>query len=272
MRTISRFVVLFLSLAVLPGAHCQEVRSAGRKLVLFGGGAFPGGALDRFVQWSGGAGARILVLTWASGVPQEAGKDIRDALLAHGATSVEFAMSPDGNTGWAAAFRAQLSMATGVFISGGDQNVFMAAVDKGNLSDAFLRAYESGTVFAGTSAGTAVMSPLMITGDGNFDVIDGSTVVVRSGLGLLPGTITDQHFIVRQRENRLMGLILKHPDLLGVGVDEATAFSVREGRSGEVFGTTGAVVIVAGRHGSESLSLEILRPGQRYDLKDRRRL
>jgi cyanophycinase-like exopeptidase len=48
----------------------------------------------------------------------------------------------------------------------------------------------------------------MMTGDGDFTVIDGRKVDTREGLCLLPGTIVDQHFLKRQWENRLFGLIL----------------------------------------------------------------
>ena len=64
---------------------------------------------------------------------------------------------------------------------------------------------------------------MMITGGGDHTVLDGQKVEVRAGLGLLPGVILDQHFLKRQRQNRLFGLVLDHPRLLGVGVDEGTA-------------------------------------------------
>ncbi len=68
--------------------------------------------------------------------------------------------------------------------------------------------YDAGTVFGGTSAGAAIMSSQMITGEGDFTVIDGKKVQTSLGLGLLPDdVIVDQHFIKRQRQNRLFGLI-----------------------------------------------------------------
>ena len=127
----------------------------------------------------------------------------------------------------------------------------------------------AGVVFGGTSAGTAVMSRLMITGEGDFARIDASTVAVREGLGLLPGVIVDQHFLRRQRENLLFALVLAHPEALGVGVDQDTAFLV-DGTVGEVVGPS--VVMMVRAAGPDALGVELVRPGGRYDLAARRLL
>lgn len=127
----------------------------------------------------------------------------------------------------------------------------------------------AGVAFGGTSAGTAAMSRLMLTGEGDFTRIDASTVATREGLGLLPGVIVDQHFLRRRRENRLFALVLAHPGLLGVGVDEDAALVV-EGSIGEAVGP-GPVMLVRAV-GPDELAVELLRPGARYDLAGRRRL
>ena len=48
--------------------------------------------------------------------------------------------------------------------------------------------------------------------------------------GFFREVVVDQHFIARQRSNRLISVILEHPELLGVGVDEDTAVWVRARR------------------------------------------
>ena len=262
---------MLLTLALFAAA---PVAAAEHRLVLFGGGDRPSGAQQRFVDWAGGKKSRIIALPWASSVPETYYAYISSGLLAHGAGSVEMCASTWTRSDWADAFRAQLSSATGVFIIGGDQSQFMATVEAGGLLGDLRKAYDSGVAFAGTSAGTAVMSRVMLTGEGDPEVIDGSTVGVRGGLGLLPGVITDQHFIARQRENRLFGLMLLHRDLLGVGVDEAAALAVRGDRFAEAFGIvpTDMVMIVQPDAKVERLVVDLLRPGQRYDLRLRRRL
>jgi cyanophycinase len=121
-----------------------------------------------------------------------------------------------------------------------------------------------GVVFGGTSAGAAVMSLRMITGEGDFTVIDGAKVVVREGLGLLPGVIVDQHFVRRQRENRLFGLVLQQRGERGVGIDEDTALLVAGGRHAEVVGK-GPVMLVDAT-GPDQLRITLLRTGQSVDL------
>jgi cyanophycinase len=126
--------------------------------------------------------------------------------------------------------------------------------------------HHEGVVFGGTSAGTAIMSAIMITGEGDLTVIDGARVEVRAGLGLLPGVIVDQHFVKRQRENRLFGLVLRHPGERGIGIDEDTALLVR-GREGEVVGRGPVVVVDA--TGPDRLEVRLLRPGQKVELDAR---
>jgi cyanophycinase len=89
------------------------------------------------------------------------------------------------------------------------------------------------------------------------------------GLGLLPGTILDQHFLKRQRFNRLLSAVLEHPDLVGIGIDEKTAILVR-GSHLDVLGESGVLVIDArgtekGRAAGDG-RLTFLREGGSYDL------
>jgi cyanophycinase len=107
----------------------------------------------------------------------------------------------------------------------------------------------------------------MITGEGDFTVIDGDQVEVRPGLGLVEGVIVDQHFVKRQRQNRLFGLVLKHPGERGVGIDEDTALLVTSGRYAEVVGK-GPVMLVDAR-GPDRLEITLLRAGQKTDLRER---
>jgi cyanophycinase len=106
----------------------------------------------------------------------------------------------------------------------------------------------------------------MITGEGDFSVIDGSHVQTRSGLGLLPkDVLVDQHFIKRQRENRLFGLILGRSNSLGLGIDEGTALVVTDNRYAEVLGAS-RVMMVKHAGQSKSLLITLIEPGEKIDL------
>ena len=45
-------------------------------------------------------------------------------------------------------------------------------------------------------------------------------------MGLLENTIIDQHFLKRNRYNRLISALAAYPDLVCVGIDESTAIIV----------------------------------------------
>jgi cyanophycinase len=118
-------------------------------------------------------------------------------------------------------------------------------------------------VIAGTSAGAAVMSAVMLTGSGNPERACGK------GLGLWPGVIVDQHYLTRRRQPRLLEAVQKHPNLVGVGIDESTAVIVRgEGRRFEVVGRSQVEVLVRqpkGKAGSEVAAYR-LDAGKTFDL------
>jgi cyanophycinase len=244
------------------------------RLVIVGGGDRPPAAMARFVAWSGGASARILVLPWASVEPAES----CDAIVAelkpygpgeavcgpHATLDAKGRAAPLDEARKAEAL-ALLTTATGVFFTGGDQARIMDVLADPSLLAALETRYAAGVVFGGTSAGAAVMSARMITGEGDFTVIDGDAVDERPGLGLLQGAIVDQHFVRRQRENRLFGLVLKHPEERGVGIDEDTALVVTDGRYAEVLGR-GPVVLVDAV-GQDRLEVTLMRAGGRMDLR-----
>jgi cyanophycinase len=257
----------FLAYALLAAASV----AAEERLVLIGGGPRPERALSRLVEWAGGARARVLVVTWAAREPREALESFRGDLAPYAPGVVQgapaFPLSADDK----ARLRGQLAWATAVYFTGGDQDRILDALRDRSLLDQMRARYQEGVVFAGTSAGTAVMSAIAIIGDGDRTVMDGDEVEVRPGIGLLPGVILDQHFIRRQRQNRLFGLVLKHPELLGVGVDEGTALLVRGNRTAEVVGAS-RVMVVEASHDGEAMSLQILVPGETFDLKEKKKV
>jgi cyanophycinase len=263
-----------LLLLVLAGSSGSAAPTS--RLVIIGGGDHPPAVMARFVEWAGGGSARVLVVPWASSVPKESCDEVIAEMKQHGVS--EAACAPDtklDEKGAASplgavsrdAFLQQLAGATGVYFTGGDQARIMDVLAEPALLAAVRRRHAEGVVYAGTSAGAAIMSERMITGEGDFTVIDGTKVEVKPGLGLLPGTIVDQHFVKRQRENRLFGLVLLHPEERGVGINEATAIAVTGGRYAEVFGD-GPVMLVDAV-GKNRLSITLAQPGETVDLRKR---
>jgi cyanophycinase len=269
-------IVLLLAAAAGATAFLAAETVPETRLVIVGGGDRPPEALARFVAWAGGKQARILVLPWASGEPKESCEAILEELAPHspgGATCGPHAtLDAKGKASPLDAERKRaaldgLALATGVFFTGGDQARIMDVLEDPELMAAVKARFAAGVVFGGTSAGAAVMSLRMITGEGDFTAIDGDKVEVRPGLGLVDGVIVDQHFVKRQRENRLFGLVLKHPGERGVGIDEDTALLVSGGHRAEVVGK-GPVMLVDAT-GPDRLAITLLRAGQTTDLRDR---
>lgn len=239
-----------------------------RRMILFGGGERPKAALSRFCEWAGKDQARILAVTWAADVPQEYFEEIRGQLAPFSPASVEHSPSTAAVAARKEEFLARLAQATGVFFSGGDQNrIALVLRENPDLREALRRRYREGAVFAAASAGAAAMSERMITGEGDFTVIDGAKVATDQGLGLLPDAIVDQHFIVRQRQNRLFGLILQHPALTGLGLDKDAALSIEDERAAVAFGPGLTLLVRAPK--AEQLTINVLKDGVKLDLRRR---
>jgi cyanophycinase len=173
-----------------------------------------------------------------------------------------------------------LKHASLIYISGGSQSRFMDVVRDSPIFDAIHEAYANGAMVAGTSAGAAVMSRKMITGDQRrhpeyrptYPVIESENLDLADGLGLLNTAIIDQHFVWRSRHNRLITAILEHPELPGIGIDESTAILVR-GNTAEVVGISQVLVfrnpnstrsVWNEKIGGTGLSLDIYLPGDTF--------
>lgn len=232
--------------------------NAGQKLFLFGGGRRPPEAIAQFVELAGGSEAKILVVTWASQIPDEVFSAISDDLKAAGAREILSALKPPKSPSARAEFLDRLSEVDAVFFSGGDQSRAMQVFGHSELREAVVKKYKDGFVVAGTSAGTAMMSNLMLTGD---------QTPLAEGLGLLPRVILDTHFLKRQRIPRLAKAIEEHPELIGVGIDEGAALFVLGGVHSRVVGPQKVVVIREGDLGCE----DYLMPNDCFNLKNGQR-
>ena len=264
-------------------AILQEARPAGW-LVIVGGGRRPPAMMDRLVARAGSDTARFVVIPNASSDPQEVGTDQAGQLMEHGAAEARVLFFEREGADDPANLEAVRS-ATGIFFSGGAQRRLADALIGTTLLEEIRRLYARGGTVAGTSAGAAVMSPLMITGDEAkvdperdepFARIVTRNVVIRDGFDLLPGTIIDQHFVRRKRLNRLISLVLERPDLVGIGIDESSAVEVRPGgRTFEVIGQ-GQVIVFDARQGqtgtaeellaARGVTMHVLVPGDVFDL------
>lgn len=236
-------------------------------LLLVGGGERPPAAMTRFVQWAGGADSKVLLVTWATEDAAESYANLVSDITPAHPGSFLWAKEPPKTAAAKAEFLTTLSQATAVFFSGGDQNRIFDVLQDQEILRALQARYHAGIPFAGTSAGTAIMSQIAIAGSDPV-VIDGKVVPTRPGLGLLTKVIVDQHFLRRSRENRLFGLILDHSDDLGLGVDQDTSIAIENNRYGEVIGS-GDVMLVDALRVPGSLTITLVKPNEHVDLDKR---
>lgn len=249
----------------------SEIAIAQEQLIMIGGGKRTPDILTKFIELSGNEKGKILVIPWASSEQEIAASNIKNEVATLSKITIENAPFTPLTAETKVTLLAQLKTAKGIFFCGGDQNRIMEVLKDEELFRAMHKLYKSNVVFAGTSAGTAIMSEIMISGEGDFKVIDGSKVETKRGLGLMNEIIVDQHFIKRQRQNRLIGLIFQHPTLVGIGIDENTALYVKQNRYAEVLGESQVMIFKTTKQAKE-MTFIMLEKGDKYDLKKRKKL
>jgi cyanophycinase len=257
-------------------------------LFIVGGGPQPPALVTEFVRLAGGAGrAKIIVFAMASEDGKASGDEKADDLRKLGADARNVWVSHDeANTDSVAHL---LDGATGIWFGGGDQVLLTKAL-KGTKTEAAIHArYRAGAVVGGTSAGAAVMSAAMITGDerhpggvrpvkdsASYMTIARDNLIMAEGFGLLPNAIVDQHFVRRKRSNRLVSVVLEQPVRLGVGIDESTALIVSPDGKWRVMGESAAVIYdarnatitpVGQTLGTTGLVMHVLPAGGTFDPK-----
>jgi cyanophycinase len=254
-------------------ALCLGASSPSGTLVIAGGGRLPPAIHQAFLEAAGGKGARVAVIPTASGVPEEAAGDM---VALFGKLGAKVLMVDPGERGQADSWgaREDLKACTGFWFTGGDQNRVGDRIQGTALHQLILKRYQEGAAIGGTSAGAAIMSPLMLVGTDDVSETAPGTYKTRPGLGFLPGTIVDQHFLRRSRHNRLLSLLMDHPDLLGLGVDEETAMVVKGGRLNVIGNRRVLVLDPQGMSAADGafrdLRVHLLAPGQGLDLATRR--
>lgn len=251
-----------------------------------------GGAADledpvifqEFIKRAGRSNARIVILPQASGL-KDTGKEYIRALqklgVKHKPISLEFR---DRSKADDPRHIQAVRQATGIFIAGGTQMRLAFTIGGTKLEDELHHAYQRGAVICGTSAGTAIMSKVMLSyGHGGATPRE-RIAQFSQGFGFTDKIVFDQHFRQRDRLGRLTYAVTAHPRLLGVGVDENTAAVVEDDSRISVIGKS-AVTIVDGKNATASniaevtasrpiavsgLIIHLLTPGCTYDIKKRR--
>ncbi len=284
MRILSFFIIvgLFMTSCSSRVENVPKAVSPKGSLLIIGGGKRGPVLIDRLIdEGKLKNGGYIFILPMASELPDSAIIWSAEPFIEAGITNItgyNFS-SLETMTGQ---MIDSLKAASVIYIAGGDQNRFMDMVRNTPLDTALHDAYMSGCIIAGSSAGAAVMSHKMITGNelrhpdynSTFQHLEKDNIELDSGMGFINSAVVDQHFIKRSRYNRLISIVSEHPDLDGIGIDEATAILVKQD-SAEVIGESQVVVFrnvgktshnEQGKLGLDDLRMMIYLPGKKFQI------
>lgn len=280
-------ILLSSFILILSWSSTQYSQSKGY-LVIIGGGDKPSYIMQKIVNLAGGPNSKIIVIPNASSDPKGSAEYNVEEFKNLGCTNVDYVLFSREETDKDSLVE-KLSGATGIFFSGGDQSFLTRDMLDTKLLARVYEIYNSGGVISGTSAGAAVMSELMITGNEliNKDSTDAfisimkNNVEVKEGFGFIKCAFIDQHFIKRKRLNRSISVVLENPELLGIGIDESTSIVVYPDDTFEVLGENQVIVFDAtdcvniknnkkGNLGAENLKMHILLDGDKFSLKTRK--
>jgi cyanophycinase len=245
-------------------------------LVIVGGGRVGADILTRFFDLAGGRDAPLVVIPTANGAesypPDWSGlKMFKD----FGVTNITVLHSTDRTVADSEAFVKPITTARAVWFPGGRQ---------WRLADSYLhtrtqreveKVLERGGVVGGSSAGASILASYMVRGarENNFIMMAPG---YEEGFGLIKGVAVDQHMLTRNRQDDLEEVVAKHPEVLGIGIDESTAIIVR----GQQFEITGASkvaihdgrVVASERQQRNGKKYFFMAPGERYDLTKLQRI
>lgn len=229
---MKKIILLFSLLALINIAEAQTSKSPKGNLFIIGGGDRPDSLMQALLQTAQLTPKDyIVVLPMSSEEPDTSFYYFHEqikTLCKNTIANLNFTKDNATDKKWLDSLRkAKL-----IFITGGDQSRFMQVVLHTPIYEAIHQAYENGATISGSSAGAAVMSEFMITGNqlrgdttyhATFDRLWDHNIEFSEGLGLLHSIIIDQHFIVRSRYNRLLSAIYEKRGYTGIGIDESTA-------------------------------------------------
>jgi len=244
-------------------------------LFLVGGGPSQADLNAEFVRLAGGPKARIVVIPTAGVEPGQDADALRQGdawAKTLGVGHVTVLHTADRKQADDGTFVNPLRDATGVWLAGGEAGRILVSYLGTRTERELMAVLARGGVIGGTSAGALVWgsecqtfgattdaSPYRM-GDANALILDDPRSVC---FGALRQVVVAPHFTEFRMQPALAKTIAAKPRLLGIGIDEATAFEVH-GSVGTVLGR-GHVTVLSGAAAGDT-TRKALSAGTRYDL------
>jgi cyanophycinase len=284
---MKRLLTYVLSLSLLvTGASSSFARQTyttvgpeNGSLLIVGGGKLGPDIWAKFVELAGGPSASIVVIpTAGEDSVINSGRSFEcDLLRDLGVQQVTVLHTRDPKVANTRSFVAPLKKATGIWFTGGRQwkiaDAYLNTLTEKELNGVLKR----GGVIGGTSAGATIQGSFLLRGDtrGN-NILEGDHL---QGLDLIHNVAIDQHILRRNRQFDLIGVIKRHPELLGIGIDENTAIVVQRNTFEVIGNSFVAIYDIRQINGKErsptgqyntSGPFYFLSKGQRFDLEQRK--
>ncbi len=200
-------------------------------LLIVGGGGMPRGLMDKMVELAGGEDARLIYVPCAEEDEVTGPQRMVEAWKKMGVASATMLHTKDRiKANSDKEFLAPLNQATGIWFGGGRQ-WNMADSYYGTEAHRLMKdVLKRGGVIGGSSAGASIQGRYMCRANpvANFDIMAPG---YERGLGFIGGVAIDQHFSQRRRQRDMTELANRYPQLLGIGLDEATAIIVQKSKA-----------------------------------------
>lgn len=246
---------------------------------------FGEGVLRRTIAEMKGPESYVEIITSASEIPEEVGKNYFDAFGRLGCTKTGMMHIKNRDDANNPEFIERIKKADGVMFTGGNQ-MRLTSIFGGTefLNMLHHRYINEPFVIAGTSAGAMAMSNTMIYEGSSAESLLKGKVKITTGLAFLKGVIIDSHFVVRGRFGRLTQAVCANPGCIGIGLGEDTGVLVRNGNDMEAIGS-GLVLIFDGHEikhcniadiedgdpiSVEHMVVHVLAKGNHFFLKERK--
>ncbi|MGI4728368.1 MAG: cyanophycinase [Janthinobacterium lividum] len=248
-------------------------------LIIVGGGNVGPEIWSKFIEKAGGANAKIIYVPTAGDDSTIAKNNFSNVnkLKELGVKTVTVLHTRDAKVANTEKFVAPIRQATGVWFEGGRQWKIADAFLGTLAQKEFNALLNRGGVIAGSSAGATIQGSYLFRGDtkGNT-ILEGDHT---KGLDFIHNVAIDQHILKRNRQFDLLSFIKKHPDLLGIGIDESTAIVVHQNQF-EVIGVSYVAIYdskqfaadaknPSGESGNNG-SFYYLKKGEKFDLLGRK--
>jgi cyanophycinase len=219
--------------------EAPEYGPAKGTLVIVGGGNLNGSGInEKFIELAGGPTKKFVIVPTAGGNRNAQGEvtaydeqRIIAPWLRLGVTNVRMLHTHDPKVADTEAFAAVLRDADAVWFNGGRQWNIVDSYANTLTYREFHKVLERGGVIGGSSAGATIQGDYLVRG-----AVSGSDVMMtpepnhERAFKFLRRSAIDQHINTRNRWDDLIPVVKKWPELLGLGISEATALVVKGDR------------------------------------------